>query len=116
MAHVRGRAIRAEAERDVLTAAVQELLARVGELEAQYQCVSCTYMQTERDQLRAMLKECLPGKTADGYDGGLYELALSAECERRDHEPGSERFFASKVRDIHARARALLAATDKGAK
>ncbi len=70
----------------------------------------------ERDQLRAMLEECLPGKTADGYDGGLYELALSAECERRDHEPGSERFFASKVRDIHARARALLAATDKGAK
>ena len=118
LTHVRGRAIRAEAERDVLTAAVQELVARVGDLErlqdlwAEADAVAnarALEVVEERDQLRAMLEECLPGKTADGYDGGLYELALSAECERRDHEPGSERFFASKVRDIHARARALLA-------
>lgn len=61
-------------------------------------------------KLRAMLAECIGGRTPDGYDGGIRELTLSAECDKRD---GGDLFFANKVRDIHARARALLAETEK---
>lgn len=80
------------------------LVARVGELEAQYQCVSCTYMQTERDQLRAKLQTAV----------AVLEDDLGSDCD----SPGCNRDcdYCKPRAQIIDDARALLAATDKGAK
>ncbi len=78
LTHVRGRAIRAEADRDAALARVGELEAKVGELETETGFVSqvcaerdaaltgqhesfltVVTLSAERDQLRAMLERCV---------------------------------------------------------
>jgi hypothetical protein len=96
-AEIRASAIIDKAAADAMVSTVREahdLRARLAARDALLaECV-------------AMLERCLGGKTDDGYDGGIYELTLSAECERTDDE--GQRFFASKVGEIIKDARDLV--------